>query len=67
MGFIKQVFSHPNKYSIETVPTACVIQRKLGITSEVKHATECQGVLNLSSDFAIFSLEVVKVHVKRDQ
>lgn len=27
---------------------------RLGIASEVKRATGCQGALNLSSDFAIF-------------
>lgn len=39
---------------------------RLGIASEVKHATGYQGVLNLSTDFVIVSPEAVKHDLKSD-
>lgn len=39
---------------------------RLGIASEVKHATGYEGVPNLSTDFLIFSPESVKVPLEND-
>lgn len=39
---------------------------RLGIASEVKHATGYQGVLNLSKDFVIVSPDAVNLRLKSD-
>lgn len=39
---------------------------RLGIPSEVKHATGYQRVLNLSTDFVIVSPKAVNLHFKSD-